>query len=207
MQETKINREYFSGSQTSLFIGDIWVDDITDLSYSLTHSRRPIYGYGSQYFDFMPKGNILIEGSFSINFREPNYLWLILSRYEKFDATKNIYNEKYKKDKGVEAFNARTYSGDRRKRFNDFFKTLDPKSVQEKLVEQSKEFNGIPETNDIENFNHRSFNILIGYGDTLNKDAIGETIKSVHIMGKSKIIDINGQPIKERYNFIARKLV
>ena len=80
-----INDQYFSGAQASLFIGDTWVDDIVDINYRVMHNRQPVYGYGSQHFDFVPKGTILVQGEFTINFREPNYLWMILSRYKSFN--------------------------------------------------------------------------------------------------------------------------
>jgi len=208
----RVNQEYFSGSQASLFIGDIWVDDIVDIQYSVEHSQRPIYGYGSQHFDFVSRGNILVSGSFSVNFREPNYLWLILSRYAKFDATRGVRGRGDKKDEKEymtrdKALIQETYEGDRRKRFDQFFSTPTPTKVKEDLIEQSLEFNGTGENNSKENLNHKTFDILLGYGDTLNENAVGETIKSVHIVGKTKVISANGTPIKEQYNFIARKIV
>jgi len=120
-----INKDYFSGAQASCFIGDVWVDDIISIDYSLQHNRTPRYGYGSQHYDFIPKGNILVMGSFIINFREPNYLWLIMERYKKLNPLRG---------QGLSldvATTVETYRGDRRKRFDDFFNTIDPGSAKE----------------------------------------------------------------------------
>jgi len=202
----EINKEYFSGAQASVFIGDVWVDDIIAIDYSLQHSRVPIYGYGSQHFDFVPKGSISITGSFAINFREPNYLWLILERYKRLRQTGE---ERTKKEKDIKAaMDANTFEGDKRKRYESFFHAPNPEPAQASLIEQAREFNGIPEDTSIENFNHKVFDIVIGYGsgEVLDRDRIGETISSVHIMGKSKIINADGRPIGEQYNFIARRV-
>lgn len=75
------NVEYFSGAQVSLYIGDIWVDEITTLSYGYTQSRQPIYGYASTLYDDLSEGQILVQGQFTINFKEAGYLWLILNRF------------------------------------------------------------------------------------------------------------------------------
>lgn len=76
------NVEYFAGSTGAIYIGDVWVDEVTSFSYSVHQTRRPIYGYASQLFDDVSKGNVLVQGTFSINFKEAGYLWLVLNRYK-----------------------------------------------------------------------------------------------------------------------------
>lgn len=77
------NTEYFAGSQVAVFIGDLFVDEITAINFIAQQNRRPIYGYGDQYFRAMSKGQILVQGQFAINFKEAGYLWLILNEYKK----------------------------------------------------------------------------------------------------------------------------
>ena len=76
------NIEYFSGAQAAIYIGDVWVDEITSISMQVTQSRRPIYGYASQLFDDVAEGVVLVQGQFTINFKEAGYLWLVLNRYK-----------------------------------------------------------------------------------------------------------------------------
>ncbi len=91
VQEAKVakrgvyNIEYFSGAQVSLYIGDVWVDEVTTLSYGYQQSRTPIYGYASTLFDDVSEGHILVTGQFTINFKEAGYLWLILDRYRQLN--------------------------------------------------------------------------------------------------------------------------
>lgn len=75
------NIEYFSGTQVGVFIGEVMVDEITSMSYSTAQSKAPIYGYASQYFDAVSKGHVLVQGAFTINFKEAGYLFLVLDHY------------------------------------------------------------------------------------------------------------------------------
>lgn len=75
------NVDYFSGSQCAIYIGDVYVDEVTAISFVAQQNRRPLYGYADQYFRDVSKGQILIQGQFSVNFKEAGYLWLILNRY------------------------------------------------------------------------------------------------------------------------------
>lgn len=76
------NSEYFSGAQVSVYIGDVWVDEITSLSFQVEQKRAPLYGYADTYFRDVSKGQVLVQGSFTINFKEAGYLFLILDRYQ-----------------------------------------------------------------------------------------------------------------------------
>lgn len=76
------NIEYFSGSQASIYIGDVLIDEITSFSYQVSQSKTPLYGYADHLFRDVSKGVVLVQGQFSINFKEAGYLWLILNRYK-----------------------------------------------------------------------------------------------------------------------------
>lgn len=80
---TIYDQEYFSGSQVNIYIGDVLIDEITSMSFQVTENKRVWYGYGSQIFDAVSKGTILVEGQFSINYKEAGYLHLVLQRYQK----------------------------------------------------------------------------------------------------------------------------
>jgi len=73
--------DYFSGSQTFLYIGDVLVDEVTSIQYSLSQTKAPIYGYASQMFDTVAVGQVGVSGNFTVNFKEAGYLWAVLRRY------------------------------------------------------------------------------------------------------------------------------
>jgi len=73
--------DYFSGSQATLYIGDVWVDDVSYISWRRIQKKTPLYGYASQLFDTTAAGHVLVQGAFAINFKEAGYLWAILRRW------------------------------------------------------------------------------------------------------------------------------
>ncbi len=76
--------QYYSGNQAQIYIGDVLIDEVTSFHYSVRQSKAPVYGYASQLFDAVAPGQVLVQGSFSVNFVESGYLWLILNRYKSF---------------------------------------------------------------------------------------------------------------------------
>lgn len=78
LQTTLYNQEYFSGSQVGFYFGDVFIDEITSMQIAVRQRKMPIYGYNSQYFDRVVRGTVLVEGSFTINFKESGYLYTVL---------------------------------------------------------------------------------------------------------------------------------
>lgn len=87
--------DYFSGNSAILYIGDVFVDEVNSFAFTVQQSKIPIYGYASQLFDDVAKGQILVQGSFSVNFKESGYLWLVLQRYMKFKNQVDRTIDKY----------------------------------------------------------------------------------------------------------------
>lgn len=73
--------EYYSGSQATVYIGDVFVDEITHIEWRRQQEKTPLYGYASQLFDGTARGHVLVSGAFSINWKESGYLWAILRRW------------------------------------------------------------------------------------------------------------------------------
>lgn len=79
------DNEYFSGTQAALYIGDVLVDEVSSYGFQVQQVKTPLYGYASQLFDKVSKGTVLVTGSFTVNFKEANYLYLVLMRYQAFN--------------------------------------------------------------------------------------------------------------------------
>ena len=86
--------DYFTGSQAFIYIGDVWVDEITSFSYELQQRKTPLYGYASQLFDDLAAGQVIVQGQFSINFKEQGYLWAVLRRWHNYQLAANRAFEK-----------------------------------------------------------------------------------------------------------------
>jgi hypothetical protein len=227
MTNFKMNEEYFTGSQASIFMGDVWIDDILDWQCSIGANATPIYGYGQTFFQHAAQGRVLVQGSFTINFKEPNYIFAALAKYKvgqsairssntPFAAVANITESKYEdkrktlddffyQDKDTGIFNARSQRN-----------SLDDESitgtVYNNINEKSRLLNieGISNTSEEglhNDFAVPLFDIKIGYGVQLDSNTIGEKILGIKLIGKGKVIMANGEPIKETYNFFARNIV
>lgn len=75
--------EFFSGADVILYFGDTWVDDVVNISFSLAERVQPVYGYASYTWDTIIRGSRIIQGSFTIVFREAGYLYKVLDELGK----------------------------------------------------------------------------------------------------------------------------
>lgn len=270
------NVEYFSGAQAAIYIGDVWVDEITSISFQVSQSRRPIYGYASQLFDDVAEGVVLVQGQFTINFKEAGYLWLVLNRHKALQGLpdvmhKNLKNstrrgfldspfsdEKSYKDQinrqnieqiingEISTFErnrilANLAAGEGDKAVREANRRAERRRISASLggyasearraaLEQDKgvgSAEGIFEafenavwqsTGSDLDMEHRRcddpylnpFDIYLTFGDFAGTDYDNHTIqrlRDVYIIGASKQVVIDGQPIQEAYSFIARNLV
>lgn len=201
-KEVKINEMYFTGTQVSVFIGGMWVDDINGINYEVIHDRSPVFGYGSEHYDLFPKGSKIVTGTFNINFREPNYLFLILERAKLLSRTPTLDRVQNSK----EAEKLETFLDDPRTSFDRFFSNPDFKKAREIAVKQNTILTTEGKAKVPERMNHTSFDIVIGYGSDLTADSPAEVIRGVQLMGRAKPIVVDGRAIQESYQFMARRL-
>jgi len=70
---------YYTGTQASIWIGDIWVDEVFGIQFSASQSIIPIFGYASTFYDAVARGKVLVHGQFEINFIDEGYLYSIFN--------------------------------------------------------------------------------------------------------------------------------
>ena len=69
------NYEYFSGANVAIYNDtERKILECAGISYSMSNSRQPVYGYNSEYFDVILPGRIIVQGNLVINYTKPNYL-------------------------------------------------------------------------------------------------------------------------------------
>ena len=86
VNQTTYEFDYYTGSQISIYFGNLLIDDIEHIQYNVTQSKRPVYGYASQYFHSVADGQVIIEGAFTIAFKEANYLIGALQYYKEHQS-------------------------------------------------------------------------------------------------------------------------
>lgn len=229
------DQEYFSSTQAAIYIGDVWVDEIVDIAFQVTHLKTPIYGYASRLYDAVSKGPKLVRGSFRINLKEAGYLHVVLDRWARM---RGITNTPFTKSGAIKRSNIeRIYEdnnvtkiiqqGNDREALYSIFQSLGGFSSErqegnwgidtaEKLFESFED--EIWKQGDIINQSLdrgaddpsiNGFDIFVQLGDWTNDLANHTVLKicDVHINGDQVVIDGNGQPILREYSFLARNLV
>lgn len=66
--------EYFCGANVYLELNGAPILEAAAISYAVSDSKRPIYGYSSHLFDAVADGQVIVQGSLIINYVRPNYL-------------------------------------------------------------------------------------------------------------------------------------
>lgn len=78
LSDTLYEYDYYTGSQVLCYFGPVLLDDMVRIGWSVSQQRTPIYGYASQYYKALCAGNVLVNGSFWIAFKESGYVPIIL---------------------------------------------------------------------------------------------------------------------------------
>ena len=67
--------QYNCGANCTVAINDMYLAEVVGISYNVMDSATPIYGYSSRLFDAVAPGQKLVQGSFVINYVQPNYIF------------------------------------------------------------------------------------------------------------------------------------
>jgi hypothetical protein len=226
--------DFYSGSQITIWFGNILIDDINSIQWSRSQGKRPIYGYASQQFDSVAQGTVIIQGNFVINFRQKGYLPAVFDNikdlYKKFNPedseSKNPYNNTswpVVKDLIGRHLKNGTFgpqTANEIKALGDSPDFLEQAKLYEQVIWGDVSLvdrDGIPTQSAADvaqsDMVPDGFNIIVSYGNTSGSqertlnDHLQSTTKSivgVHIIGESQTIQVGGQPVQEQYDFIAR---
>lgn len=93
-QESKYKLSYFTGVQASIWIGDIWIEEVFGVSFSASQNIVPIFGYASSIYDAVARGKAIVQGTFEVNFVNEGYLYYILHKHnaDKLDGQSETRN-------------------------------------------------------------------------------------------------------------------
>ena len=220
---------YYSGSQISIWFGDIWVEDINEISFQYSQQKRPIYGYASQYFDAVAEGQVLIQGNFVVNFKEKGYISYIINNIPKLESA--VQTAKSGDDTKEELESMRDLISTHLKHGTfgpKSFLDLQTLAEEDDFLGQAKLYEDIVwgdfivrdkvepyRTPDIAQSNRfpDGFNILITYGsieaaesNNINDitSATSKSLNGIHLVGSSQVIRATGEPVQEAYAFMAK---
>lgn len=92
-EENLFMEEYYSSTDTKIYMDDIEQTEIAYISYSLQEQLKPLYGYTSRTFDDVAVGNRIVTGMLKVPIKNPEAqspMRDIVARSQ--DSTLNDYN-------------------------------------------------------------------------------------------------------------------
>ena len=223
------NDMYFSGAQTKVFFGNIWVDDIVTINWDLVEQKAPLYGYASETYDGVARGTQIVQGVFTIAFKQNEYISTIIDALNARGANGADVLARVKRAKARRAIDARYQSRASLpaavKRGLTYEKVLDAAHKegtgmftdlsaflrdniwgildnQHLIAEQATDKDKL--NNSIES----GFDILVTYGNIGNHSSewTVKGVGDVHITGIRQILNPTGEPILEAYTFFGKLL-
>lgn len=71
--------DYFSGSDVTVYFDDVFMEDLQGLEFGMQEKVQPVYGYNSFTYDAVARGQRVVQGTFTIAFKEAGYMRRIMS--------------------------------------------------------------------------------------------------------------------------------
>ena len=193
---------YYTGGQAQIYMRDVFLDEVTSLQFSTVTNKTPIFGYASRRFDTVAAGNMLVQGTFTINFVSSGYLQIIAqsiqdkNRDSKSSAAKGIL--KRHSDIAKDPYLLNQTINQIRGLGNQEFRAY---SLQ--LLKSQRGAGKILQFYDIP-----PFDIFAVFGDSHDPNANSTTrnIKEVYLTGQSQVVSTGGEVLQEQYSFIAKDI-
>ena len=221
--------EYFSGVDISIFFGGNYIDEITEFECTLTERRVPVYGYASYTANKIVPGTRIVQGSFCINMRPMDYLHELLNSTgtpspASVTNTTNVANALLALGGALTAASTPATSGT--PNYSSLVASgsagapdpsIDPDGYAQWQTNQKALLWGVqegiinlspPDLSTVPYFTQADFQILLIYGDIDTIDLSNRnsgrirTIEKVSLYGAQQAIDMSGENIKERFQFI-----
>ena len=72
---------YFTSAQTKMYIGNLFIDEMVSIEWSIQENSVPVFGYNSRFADAYAQGRSLIQGQIMLNYTAPWYLGVALQNH------------------------------------------------------------------------------------------------------------------------------
>lgn len=95
-EENLFMEEYYSSTDTKIYIDDVEQTEIAYINYSLQEQLKPIYGYASRTFDDVAIGNRIVTGTIKVpikNTEAQTQMKEILERQKEESSLSQAYND------------------------------------------------------------------------------------------------------------------
>lgn len=170
------DKRYYSALDAELYFGNIFINDVTDIMYSMSQNAMPLYGFNSYTFDDIATGNRIVQGQFNINYYKSNFL----TDLQNNPGFQTIARALYGGDKEKTSM----FTSDYRKRLN--------------LPLWDKGFDIVIAYG----YHSNGENMSLQQGKTQSYIVL----ETCQITGVTSMLNSNGEPVGETYSFMARDI-
>jgi hypothetical protein len=84
------NSSYYSGLDSRIYAGDVFLDEIISLEYRMQEAVMPLFDYAAYTWNTVVHGSRRVEGSFTINFKRNGYLFELLRQLRKESTAQDL---------------------------------------------------------------------------------------------------------------------
>jgi len=196
------DKGYKTGSQMSVFIGPIWLEEIVSLQLDTSSSDQEIWSYSNPYFDRLMIGRYRIRGSIGVTYTEPDYLLRVITEardisiqdnelYDIINNRKNVFENTLKYRMITEKVLQGGYEESTDAAINRY---VDRISREIELMSLSGE-----------RLNPKHFELTIITGNIYDDEQAIEIFEDAKIIGTGKISVVDDNAISEIYSFVAKR--
>ena len=143
--------DWFTGSQITIMLGDVLLDNVVSINFSASQNKTPVFGYANQYYSFVADNKVFVQGSLTIAFKEAGYLFWPIKRFIDQKTSGAWTTPRYGRDKSGNLTKGYDFnSGDGT--FTTAAEQARNKKVMRNNVEQTMEYSSSKQLNRAGNF-------------------------------------------------------
>lgn len=188
------NKRYYSSIDAEIYFGDFYVDEVTQIAYSIEQNVMPLYGYNSYVYDEMAIGSRIINGQFTVNFTKSNYLIDLLQKLE--SSSIQVFGEKVsKEDDGEESD---LVSGQSSSTNGSIINKTGSNSFT------TTNYQGIKQSRRPLWYTGFDIDVMFGRSSSVTSQTEHVMLEGVYLISSMLNLDQTGQPVSETYTFMAR---
>jgi hypothetical protein len=228
--------DYWCGAQAQIFFGDTFVDEIFAFQVETMTNRAPLYGYASRHLDTVAEGNMLVSGTFAINFIHQNYLPITLAKIagdrRRIGARADLAEEDRPADrlrddsvmgrnvsaknyeitfKNLSKFKQQQALNQIQNKGNEEFAALNDSVTSEKIARLERKNDPLVRDYDMPPFQNTGyFDIFATFRDPAQEGTGIPTLRRITdavLLSQGMVVNATGEPILETYRFLARDII
>jgi hypothetical protein len=206
--------EYFCGANVVLEIEGIPLLECAGMSVNISESKMPIYGYSSRHFDAVARGQVIVQGTFIVNYVNQNYVFraielgleengLLRARTPPaLNAPNELAEQLNSESAATDLFREYITDPDTNQPLLDAART----KFWDDQFPFAQQLESLPNPHD--SFGGLDMKVTFGPRDlsTNFNGATGFLIQDVYITGRGNAIRIDEEVIVEEYPFFARNI-